>query len=225
MQEAENKEINDVIPDNDQYNCFGLWKPIILEAVDHVKTIRRKRADINAIFDYINKNTASNFNKNVIENFLQLTKQKIIINKKTPSGCNSFNVNKKDNHEIVSEEIPKSLVISNEIDTPNCTSTESLVEKEEDQLNHLCRKFSKHEAQFAELKSFMMDELLEVKNKIESLTSEESKNCCTNLKDEIKLLKEEISSKNLFLKILADNTYNSGNDINISRCRCGNSKI
>ena len=111
MQEAENKEINDVIPDNDQYNCFGLWKPIILEAVDHVKTIRRKRADINAIFDYINKNTASNFNKNVIENFIsQLTKQKIIMNRKTLTGCDSFRPN---NHEIVSEENLKSPVISN----------------------------------------------------------------------------------------------------------------
>ena len=69
----------------------------------------------------------------------------------------------------------------------------------------------------------MMDELLEVKNKIESVNSEESKNCCTNLKDEIKLLKEEISSKNLIVKILAENTYNSGNNnSNNSPCRSGN---
>ena len=52
----------------------------------------------------------------------------------------------------------------------------------------------------------MIDELLEVKNKIESPTSEQSKNCCTNLKDEIKLLKEEISSKTLIIKILAEKT-------------------
>ena len=81
-----------------------------------------------------------------------------------------------------------------------------VTEKEEDQLNHLRRKLSKHEAQFAELESFIIDELLEVKNKIESPTSEQSKNCCTNLKDEIKLLKEEISSKTLIIKILAENT-------------------
>ena len=64
---------------------------------------------------------------------------------------------------------------------------------------------------------------MEVKNKSESLNSEESKNCYTNLKDEIKLLKEEISSKNLNIKILAENTYNSGNNkSNNSPCRCGN---
>ena len=133
MQEAENKQLNDVIPDNDHDSCFALWKPIIVEAIYHIKTIRHKRAHINAIFAYINKSTASNINKNVVENFIsQLTKQKIIINKKTPTGCDSFSLNKKDNHEIVSEEIPKSPVISDEIDTPDCTSAEVVIEKEED---------------------------------------------------------------------------------------------
>ena len=152
----------------------------------------------------------------------KVIKQKIIINKKTPAGFDSFSLNKKDNHEIVFEEIPKSPVISNEIDTPGCTSTEPVIEKEEDQLNHLRRKLSMHETQLAVLKSFMMDELLVVKNKIESLNSEENKNCCTDLKTGIKLLQEEISSKNLIMKILAKNTYNSGNNINISPCRCRN---
>ena len=187
MQEAENKEINDVIPDNNHDSCLALWKPIILEAIYHIKTIRHKRANINNIFDYINKSTASNINKNGVKNLiLKLTKQKIIINKKSPAGFNSFSLNKKDNHEIVFEEIPKSPVISNEIDTPGCTSTEPVIEKEEDQLNHLPRKLSMHEAQLAVLKSFMMDELLVVKNKIESLNSEENKNCCTDLKTGIK---------------------------------------
>ena len=115
----------------------------------------------------------------------QLTK-KFFINKKTPAGCDSFSLSK-DNREIVSEEISKSPVISNEIDTPDCTLTEPVIEKEEDQLNHLRRKFSKHEAQFA----MMMNELLEVKNEIERLNSEDSKNCCANLRDEIKYLKED----------------------------------
>ena len=96
MQEAENKQLNDFIPDNDRDSYFALWKPIIVEAIYHIKIIRHKRADINAIFDYIDKSTASNINKNVVENFIsQLTKQKIIINKKTPAGCDSFSLNKK----------------------------------------------------------------------------------------------------------------------------------
>ena len=131
---------------------------------------------------------------------MQLTKQKIIINKKTPTGSDSFSLTKKNNHEIAPEKIPKSPAISNEIDTPDCTSTEPVIESEEDQLNHLLRKFPKYEAQFA----MIMDEILEVKNKIERINSEESKNCCTNLRDEIKYLIEEIS-RYLNIKILAKN--------------------
>ena len=188
MQEAENKEMNDVITDNDRDSCFALWNSKIIESIDHIKTIKEKHVDINSIFEYINKNTASNINKNATENFIsQLTKQKIIINKKIPVGCDLFSLSKKDNHEIVFEEIPKYPATSNEIDTP--TSTEPVIEKEEDQLNHLCRKRSKHEAQFP----MMMNELLEAKNKIERLSSEDSKSCCTNLRDEIKNLKEKKS--------------------------------
>ena len=42
MQEAENKEINDVIPDNDHDSCFALWKRKIIEAIDHIKTQTRR---------------------------------------------------------------------------------------------------------------------------------------------------------------------------------------
>ena len=60
-----------------------------------------------------------------------------------------------------------------------------------------------NETQFA-----MMNELLDVNNKIERLNSEDSKNCCTNLRDEIKHLKEEMLSKNLIIKILAETRIN-----------------
>ena len=97
-------EINDAIPDNDHDSCLALWKPKIIEVIDHIMTIRHWHVDINAIFEYINKNAASNVNKNAIENFIsQLTKQEIIINKKTPAGSDPFSLTKKDNHEIVSE--------------------------------------------------------------------------------------------------------------------------
>ena len=42
MQEAENKEINDVIPDNDHDSCYALWKRKIIEAIDHIKTQTRR---------------------------------------------------------------------------------------------------------------------------------------------------------------------------------------
>ena len=50
----------------------------VIEAIDHLKTIRDKRVDINVIVEYANENTASNIIKNAIENFiLQLTNQKV----------------------------------------------------------------------------------------------------------------------------------------------------
>ena len=53
----------------------------------------------------------------------------------------------------------------------------------------------------------ILNELLEVKNKFERLNYYR-----TNLRVEIKYLKEEISAKNLIIKISAENTYNSGNN-------------
>ena len=70
MQEAENKEINVVISDDDSDSCFALWKPKIIEAIDHIKTITYKRVDIKAFFEYINKNTVFSITKNAIENFI-----------------------------------------------------------------------------------------------------------------------------------------------------------
>ena len=74
MQEAENKEINGVISDDDSDSCFALWKPKIIEAIDHIKTIRYKRIDINAFFEYINKNTVFSVTKNAIEKLHLATK-------------------------------------------------------------------------------------------------------------------------------------------------------
>ena len=43
----------------------------------------------------MNENTASNINKNAIENLIsQLTEQKILINEKTPARCDSFSLTK-----------------------------------------------------------------------------------------------------------------------------------
>ena len=64
----------------------------------------------------------------------------------------------------------------------------------------------------------ILNELLEVKNKFERLNYYR-----TNLRVEIKYLKEEISAKNLIIKISAENTHNSGNNkSNNCPCRCGN---
>ena len=48
-----------------------------VEAIDHIKIIGHRHVDINAIFEYIDKNIASSITKGAIENFIsQLTEQK-----------------------------------------------------------------------------------------------------------------------------------------------------
>ena len=57
---------------------FSFFKPQILAAVDHIKEISHKRPDIDAIFDFIKRSTASNIDKEVIKAFLaQFLEQKM----------------------------------------------------------------------------------------------------------------------------------------------------
>ena len=70
---------------------FSIFKPQILAAVDHIKDISQKRPDHDAIFDFIKKSTASNIDKEAIKAFIaQLLEQKIIVNKRSQSGKDSY---------------------------------------------------------------------------------------------------------------------------------------
>ena len=70
------------------------FKPKILEAIDHLKGISHKRPDVDSIFDFITKTTASNITKEVLADIItDLIKQNIIINKKSINGSDSFRRN------------------------------------------------------------------------------------------------------------------------------------
>ena len=59
------------------------FKPEILEAIDHLKGISHKRPDVDSIFDFIIRTTASNTTKETLADIItDLTEQNIIINKK-----------------------------------------------------------------------------------------------------------------------------------------------
>ena len=56
----------------------------ILEAIDHLKGISHKRPDVDSIFDFITRRTASNIIKEALADIITgLIKQNIIINKKS----------------------------------------------------------------------------------------------------------------------------------------------
>ena len=59
------------------------FKPKILEAIDRLKGISHKGWDIDSIFDFITRTTASNITKEALANIItDLVKQNIIVNKK-----------------------------------------------------------------------------------------------------------------------------------------------
>ena len=82
---------------------MSLFKPKILKAIDQIKQ-KKKRPDINAIYEYLNKTDASNTDKNLIETILgNLIETNILVNRKTPEGLDSFQTGKvyTSNHELL----------------------------------------------------------------------------------------------------------------------------
>ena len=69
---------------------FSHFKSKILAAIDEIR-----RPDSDTIYEHIMKSEASNADKNLIETIIaELTKQNVIINKKTCHGLNSQSIDR-----------------------------------------------------------------------------------------------------------------------------------
>ena len=69
---------------------LSLFKPKILNAIDQIKQ-KKKRPDLNTIYEYLSKTEASNTDKQLIETILaNLVETNIIVNRKTPKGMIRF---------------------------------------------------------------------------------------------------------------------------------------
>ena len=69
---------------------FSHFKSYILAAIDEIRQ-KKRRPDIDAIYEHILKSEAANADKNLIEMTIdEPTKQNVIINKKTCHGLDSF---------------------------------------------------------------------------------------------------------------------------------------
>ena len=76
--------------DNDCTEIILLYKPQIFNAIKFIRDWK-KSADLGAIFHRLTRNEASNADKKLVENLLsQLVNCKLIRNKKTDSGLDSF---------------------------------------------------------------------------------------------------------------------------------------
>ena len=70
------------------------FKPKILKVIDHLKVISHRRPDVDSIFDFITRTTASNITKKALADIItDLVKQNIIVNKKSINGRDSFRRN------------------------------------------------------------------------------------------------------------------------------------
>ena len=69
---------------------MSLFKQKISSTIDQIKQ-KKKRPDLNTIYEYLSKTEASNTNKQLIETILSnLVETNIIVNRKTPKGFDSF---------------------------------------------------------------------------------------------------------------------------------------
>ena len=63
---------------------LSLFKPKMLNAIDQIKQ-KKKRPDLNTVYEYLSKTEASNTDKQLIETILaNLVQTNIIVNRKTP---------------------------------------------------------------------------------------------------------------------------------------------
>ena len=69
---------------------FEIFKPKTLMVIDKIKG-KKKRADVNAIHNFIVQVDATNIDKNTIKDFVtQLVAQKLLIKKNTSQGNESY---------------------------------------------------------------------------------------------------------------------------------------
>ena len=76
-----NINLNENINDSESSE-FSLFKPKILEAIDTIRT-KKKRADVNSIYEELCRNQASNIDEKTVASFVsELLKLNEIVNKK-----------------------------------------------------------------------------------------------------------------------------------------------
>ena len=99
------------------------------------------------------------------------------------------------------------------MENPNCTAVEASTKSDSDRYNNLNGKVNNNTTNFAAFKSFLLDELHEIKEKVYNLgiQNPEESGLVDNLKVEIKFWREAIYSKSLIIKVLTENVKNHEN--------------
>ena len=223
------KENNQVIEATDDSlntsinESLQLFKPKILNAIEIIKDKKKKRADIDTIHDYITRTEASNADKTLIENVVrELIRQKILINKKTTQGLDSFKISKNVNQisQTSSDQtIPDATQIMNATKTPDTEDIETApnsplilndiltpdtkIKQTTSFSNSYPESFSSLKSELCELKLSLTNEIYEIRNSIRDIKAKTDVHS-EQVKDN-KRLWDELETKNTIIKLLIDN--------------------
>ena len=228
MTQGNNNDTAFDIYDNDSNVTFLLFKTKILNAIKFMRDWKIC-ADLEAMFDHLTKTEASikNVDKELIENFLsQLVNCKLIINKKTHTGLDSFRLtaelqsefsttvdeesqteNQNDVHEENLDEHGSSLILENSILPININIPNSSDIRKKSLLS---QNKLKVEAHVTALKSYVACEISSINNKIESLFERLNKMSSTEnkaleiLQEKYFFLQKELTSKDEKIKTLIE---------------------
>ena len=172
----------------------------IFNAITHINK-NKKRADIDAIFQYISKSIASNITREfLIDSLTNLIDNKVLYNKKTPKG-DSFKITEKQDE---TSDNPKndytSLDITpNKCDVPNSSNQDSNSISHKDNYSNDLKiiddKIAENNFQIKNLKQLVDKELNIIKHFLNSIPSKTNSNLVSDLKDEINFLKKELALK------------------------------
>ena len=125
----------------------------------------------------------------------------ILINKKTKQDLDSLFVNEGTNTDKTLQGQNNTLpdITSADIETPNYTLVEPSTKSDSDRFNDLKGEVNNNTANFSAFKSFVLDELHKIKNKVYNLgiQNPDGSGFVENLKQKTKFLREEISSESL----------------------------
>ena len=92
-------EMKSSIKEN-SHNLGNGIKTMILDSIDKLCG-KKNRPDIDSIFDFLSKTVATNIDKDALADSIpQLITLKILVNRKTPNGCDSLYLSNVDQREI-----------------------------------------------------------------------------------------------------------------------------
>ena len=178
---------------------------------DVIQSVRKKsmQPDTISIIEYITKNPTNFKEVELRDSISKLVDSGILINKKTKQDLDSLFVNEGTSTNNTSQGQHNTLpdITPVDIETPNCTLEESSTKSDSDRFNDLKGEVNNNTANFAAFKSSVLDKLHEIKDKAYNLCIQnpDESGLVENLKKETKFLWEEMSSKSLIIKILAEN--------------------